>query len=245
MPTVAPPPTHITKECVLQRLRARVTEEALRVPEPHVLQEGILFAGVLGHVQEEHIALSAALGGACVSRRTATKLSASAAPRRRPETDWRRPNPPPVGAKHAYLFFDGASKNNPGPAAGGCVLKASNGIDTLVQDSEFLGKKTNNEAEICGLILGLHRARAAGFTALSIRGDSQLIVDHITGRARCTTRGLSPLLDRALRLMDPRSFPHGIDVQWVRRKCNAEADAAANAGLRARKHERRILFYDD
>ena len=68
----------------------------------------------------------------------------------------------------------------------------------------------------------------------------------VTRNSLLTTRGLSPLLDRALRLMDSRSFPHGIDVQWVRRKCNAEADAAANnAGLRARKHERRILFYDD
>ncbi len=45
--------------------------------------------------------------------------------------------------------------------------------------------------------------------------------------------------------MDPRSFPHGIDVQWVRGNCNAKADAAANAGLRASKHEHRILFYDD
>jgi ribonuclease HI len=86
---------------------------------------------------------------------------------------------------------------------------------------------------------------AAGITALSTRGDSQLIIAHITGRARCTTRCFSPLLDRALRLMDPRSFPHEIDVQWVRRNCNAEADAAANAGLRARNQERRILFYDN
>jgi hypothetical protein len=45
--------------------------------------------------------------------------------------------------------------------------------------------------------------------------------------------------------MDTRSFPHGIDVQWVRRNCHAEAVAAANAGLRARNHERRILFYDN
>ena len=245
VPTVARPPTHITKECVLQRLRARVTEEALRVPEPHVLQDGILFAGVLGHVRGEYIALSAALGSASISRLSSTKPIVRVPPRRGPTADWRCPSPPPDGALHAYLFFDGASRNNPGPAAGGCVLKASNGIDTLVQDSEFLGKKTNNEAEICGLILGLHRARAAGITALSIRGDSQLIIDHITGRARCTTRCLSPLLDRALRLMDPQHFPHGIDVQWVRRNCNAEADAAANAGLRARKHDRRILFYDD
>ncbi len=63
--TVARPPLHITNDCVLQRFRARVAEEAIRVPEQHVLMDGILFAGVLGHVHDEHIVLSAALGGAC------------------------------------------------------------------------------------------------------------------------------------------------------------------------------------
>ncbi len=148
--TVARHPLHITKECVLQRLRARVTGEALRVSEQHVLKEGILFAGVLGHVQEEHIVLSAALDDRSVYRRTQTQLRANVAP---PAADWRRPSPPPDGTQHAYLLFDGAPRNYPGPAAGGCVLKTSNGVDTSVQDSEFLGKKTNNEAEICGLIL--------------------------------------------------------------------------------------------
>ncbi len=38
--TVARPPMHITTECVLQRLRAPVAEEALRVPEKHVLLDG-------------------------------------------------------------------------------------------------------------------------------------------------------------------------------------------------------------
>ncbi len=44
--------------------------------------------------------------------------------------------------------------------------------------------------------------------------------------------------------MDPRSFRHGIAVKSVRRNGNAEADAAANAGLCARIQERWILFYD-
>ncbi len=77
-----------------------------------MLKEGILFAGVLGHVQEEHIILSAAFGSASVSRRTPTQLRASVAPRRGPAADWRRPSPFPDGAKHAYLFFDGASRTN-------------------------------------------------------------------------------------------------------------------------------------
>ena len=86
---------------------------------------------------------------------------------------------------------------------------------------------------------------AAGITALSIRADFRLVTDQIDGRARCTTRNLSPLLDRAQRLMRPNLFPHGIDVQWVRRNANAEADAAANAGLRIRAPARRSLFFDD
>ncbi len=110
--TVAQPPLHITKECVFQRLRARVAEEAIRVPEQHVLMDGIFFAGVLGHVHDKHIILSAALGGASVSRRTPTQLRASVAARRGPAADWRRPSPPPDGAQHAYLFFDGATRNN-------------------------------------------------------------------------------------------------------------------------------------
>ncbi len=54
VPTVARPPLHITKECVRQRFRARVTDEDFRVPEQHMLKEGSLLAGVLGHGQEEH-----------------------------------------------------------------------------------------------------------------------------------------------------------------------------------------------
>ncbi len=87
-------------------------------------------------------------------------------------------------------------------------------------------RETNNEAEYCGLILGPHRAVAAGFTAISIRGDSRLVIDQITGRARCA-QPKACFLDQALR------------------NVNAEADAAANAGLRARMEKRRILFYDD
>ncbi len=157
----------------------------------------------------------------------------------------RRSTPPPSEAKHAYLFFDGACKQNAGPSAGGCVLKTSNGEDILIQNAEYVGLKTNNEAEYGCLILGLHSAVAAGFTASSIRADSRLVIDQVTGRASCTTRGLSPLLDRALRLTKRRFPPDGVDCHWGGHNVNAEADAAANAGLRVRVAKRRIPFYDD
>ncbi len=62
--TVTRPPQHCTKECVFQRLRARVAEEAIGVPEHQKLMGDIRFAWVLGHVHDKHIVLSAALGGA-------------------------------------------------------------------------------------------------------------------------------------------------------------------------------------
>ncbi len=92
-----------------------------------MLLDGLLFAGVLGHVHDEHMGLSASFGGPSVFQRTPPQLRASV-----------RPSPPPDGAQHTYLFFDGASRNKQGPAAGDCVLRASDGIGPLVQDSEFL-----------------------------------------------------------------------------------------------------------
>ncbi len=50
-----------------------------------------------------------------------------------------------------------------------------------------MGRKANNEADYCSLFLGLHFTVAAGFTVISIRGESPLVIDQITGRARCTT----------------------------------------------------------
>jgi hypothetical protein len=66
-------------------------------------------------------------------------------------------------------------------------------------------------AEFRRLIVGLHRAVADGFTAISIRGDARLFIDQFNGRARCTVRRRTPLLDRALRLIKPCSLPHRID----------------------------------
>ena len=80
-----------------------------------------------------------------------------------------------------YVFFDGASQNNPGSAAYGCVLRSLDGQDILLRDCESVGRTTNNEAEYCGFILGLHRAASEHFPAISIRGVSSVVVDQIAG----------------------------------------------------------------
>jgi hypothetical protein len=67
---------------VHQRLRARVTEEAFRVQGQYELHEGVLFAGVLGYVQEEHIILCVALGGVSLSADTSEVASHRGPPMR-------------------------------------------------------------------------------------------------------------------------------------------------------------------
>ena len=125
-----------------------------------------------------------------------------------------------------------------------CIAKDTDGNTTLALDCEYVGRTTNNDDEYGGFILGIHRARSVGITDISIRGDSKLVIDQISARARCKTRSLSLLLERALFLLQPASFPHGIDAQWIRRTHNTEADDAANLGLRNRSQSRNWLFYD-
>lgn len=127
--------------------------------------------------------------------------------------------------KHATLWFDGASRGNPGPMAGGAVVEID-GRRTVLHGA--VGRGTNNEAEYEGLLLGLEHARAAGVDALDVRGDSQLVLRQLEGRYQVRKDHLKPLHARAKRLLG--SFQQ-VHLQWVRRDDNRAADRAANEAL--------------
>ena len=73
------------------------------------------------------------------------------------------------------LYFDGASRGNPGPAgAGGVIYDAQQKIvDTYAIN---LGVTTNNVAEYGGLLAGLNRCHELNIKVLQVYGDSKL--DH-------------------------------------------------------------------
>ena len=54
------------------------------------------------------------------------------------------------------IHSDGGSRGNPGPAALGAVIEMGSKTKKY---SEFLGKKTNNEAEYEALIFALKKAK--------------------------------------------------------------------------------------
>src|SRR5882672_10316618 len=64
---------------------------------------------------------------------------------------------PPGKLRRVITYTDGASRGNPGPAGIG-ILIYNERDQKLLQDYEFIGETTNNEAEYRALLLALERA---------------------------------------------------------------------------------------
>lgn len=126
----------------------------------------------------------------------------------------------------AHLYFDGASRGNPGPASVGWVIVTSDGI--VAEGSERIGRATNNQAEYEALIAVLEAARDYGFDRVEIRGDSELIVKQVTGAWKTNDPELRERRVTARELLD------GFDswsLKHVPREINERADNLANEAL--------------
>jgi hypothetical protein len=76
------------------------------------------------------------------------------------------------------LFFDGASKGNPGQAGcGGIIIDPSGNTHSVY--AWGIGHSTNNQAEFLGLWQGLHQALQLGIQEIRIFGDSKQILEAI------------------------------------------------------------------
>ncbi len=127
-----------------------------------------------------------------------------------------------------FLFADGASRGNPGPAAAGIVLKDEQG-KILVEDHCFLGRMTNNEAEYRALLFGLRRAQTLPeVEELVVLMDSELVVSQLQGAYKIRAPHLYRLLVEAK--AKERIFPK-VHYRLIPREKNARADALANLAL--------------
>ena len=127
------------------------------------------------------------------------------------------------------LYCDGAAKNNPGPAGCGAILYlASPPPESKVEMVQPLGTGTNNEAEYCGLLLGMREARDRyKLGKLIIRMDSALVVNQVNGKWKCKAENLKPYLKAAKSLLQP-----GWILEWIPRDQNSVADRLANKAVR-------------
>ena len=128
------------------------------------------------------------------------------------------------------LYFDGASRKNPGPASFGGVIYNESGeeLDTYYK---FIGTATNNVAEYCGLLAGLHRARELNIKELKVFGDSNLIIQQVTGKWKVKNDNLRAIYNQ---IKEVEPFFTVITYQHVYRKDNKRADQLAKIALDTR-----------
>lgn len=89
--------------------------------------------------------------------------------------------PSPQGTYN--LFFDGASKGNPGNSGAGFAVYDANG--TKCADFYVCcGWATCNEAEYVGVLTGLMICAMAGIKRVHVFGDSKLIISQLAGTWR-------------------------------------------------------------
>ncbi len=132
------------------------------------------------------------------------------------------------GTDKLKIFFDGASKGNPGPAAIGAVLSEPSG-KTILKLSERIGRATNNVAEYTALIRSLEEAKRLGATRVQCFSDSELLVRQMTGVYRVKSTSLMPLVQKAQSLR--REFKD-FSIQHVGRSHNQRADKLASDALK-------------
>jgi len=141
------------------------------------------------------------------------------------------------------LFYDGASKQNPGPTSGGWTIVDDDGKE-LAYGFKFVGvHHTNNEGEYHGLIHGLEFIREQGWTegTLTIKGDSKLVLSQCQGLWNCNIPRLKVLLERARRII--REMVPKIKVKWqhVPRAENVIADGYCNRAIRLQETVSELL----
>ena len=111
-----------------------------------------------------------------------------------------------IGRREFYKFFmsnnllkiycDGGARGNPGPAAAAFVA-LRDGETMLYKKAEYLGIKTNNEAEYSAVILALkwlaENPIYAGSDSVRFYLDSELVTKQLSGNFKIKSKNLAKL----------------------------------------------------
>ena len=131
-----------------------------------------------------------------------------------------------TGAHLWQGWFDGSARPNPGQLGIGARLQAPGGA--CIDVSRAAGKGDSTLAEYLALIALLEQAAIAAVAVpglqLIVRGDSQVVINDISGTTRLRHPAFAPYRQRAMALM--AALP-AVTLRWVPRHRNAAADLLA------------------
>jgi ribonuclease HI len=106
-----------------------------------------------------------------------------------------------------------------------CALQSP---DATVEICDYIGAKTNNEAEFLALIVCLKHCVAGNFNSILVRSDSMLVVKSMKGEWSLNEDRLFDLWMEANRLVHAMPDFH---IEWVPREENIDADRLVNEAL--------------
>ena len=122
------------------------------------------------------------------------------------------------------VHTDGGSRGNPGPAAIGVVIGSK-------EYGEYLGTKTNNQAEYLAVIFALKKLKQmlgkkkTRETEVEFKIDSELVVKQLNGKYKILEPELQP---HFLEIWNSRLDFKKVTFAHVRREENRTADAVVN-----------------
>ena len=135
-----------------------------------------------------------------------------------------------------YLFFDGASKGNPGKAGGGGIILEPTG-STKLSFAWGLGFASNNQAEFLALWQGLTQVVKLGIKEVTIVGESKQVVDALNFKKIPKDMRLAHLYKKTLLLLEQLN---DYKIYHVLRLLNGQADKEANQGTSLNKGHLKI-----
>ncbi len=121
--------------------------------------------------------------------------------------------------------IDGASRGNPGLSAIGIIIKKNNTI--LKEHSEFLGIRTNNQAEYEALKKALEICTGLD-NEMMLLSDSELLINQRNQKYRIRNQQLKTI-SREISILE-KNF-QTIQYRHIPREKNNKADKLANRAL--------------
>lgn len=130
------------------------------------------------------------------------------------------------------IYTDGGARGNPGPSAYGLHIEDEH-KNVLLDKAEYIGIKTNNEAEYAGVLAALSwikkNKKQYQIEKIFFYSDSQLLVRQLQGLYKVKAPNLKPLYIQATQDLSTIGLPYTFTD--IRRHLNTIADQLLNDKL--------------
>jgi len=138
---------------------------------------------------------------------------------------------------------DGGARGNPGPAALGAVIESEQGT-VLKEVSEYIGEKTNNEAEYRAPIAALKKLKSligkaeAKKAVVRVFADSELLVKQMNGQYKIENKNMQKFF---LELWNLKIDFQKVTFESVPREQNKHADRLVNEAIDSKEKPRKLF----